>query len=70
MGIDREVAEAALAHSRLCVEAAYPRAELFVAMGVELERACRHEAAPPESRKRILRATLVETVASADDPHD
>ena len=36
-------------------------------MGAELERAWRHEAAPPELRKRILRAALVEIVVTVAD---
>lgn len=41
--------------------------EAWLSMGVELERAWRHEAAPPELRKRILRAALVEIVATVND---
>ena len=39
----------------------------WLAMGAELERAWRHEAAPPELRKRILRAALVEIVVTVAD---
>ena len=36
----------------------------WLSMGAELERAWQHEAAPPELRKRILRAALVEIVVT------
>lgn len=39
----------------------------WLAMGAELERAWRHEAAPPELRKRIVRAALVEIVVTVED---
>ena len=41
--------------------------EAWLSMGVELERAWRDEAAPAELRKRILRAALVEIVATVED---
>ena len=40
--------------------------EAWLSMGVELERAWRHEAAPPELRKRIARAALVEIVVTVE----
>ena len=56
------------------VQAQSPRQDLthedraaWLAMGAELERAWRHEAAPPELRKRILRAALVEIVVTVAD---
>ena len=39
----------------------------WLSMGADLERAWRHEAAPPELRKRILRAALVEIVVTVAD---
>ena len=41
--------------------------EAWLCMGAELERAWRHEAAPPELRKRIVRAALVEIVVTVED---
>ena len=38
--------------------------EEYLALGVDLERAWTHERASPESRKRIIRAVLVEIVAT------
>ena len=39
----------------------------WLSMGADLERAWRHEAAPPELRKRILRAALAEIVVTIAD---
>ena len=41
--------------------------EAWLSLGADLERAWRHEAAPPELRKRILRAALVEIVVTVED---
>ena len=41
--------------------------EAWLSMGAELERAWRHEAAPPDLRKRIVRAALVEIVVTLQD---
>ncbi len=62
----REEAVAALRASRKH-EALGPdeRAE-YLALGADLERAWDHERATPESRKRILRALLVEVVANIE----
>lgn len=38
-----------------------------MSMGADLERAWQHEAAPPELRRRILRAALVEIVVTVAD---
>ena len=40
--------------------------EEYLALGADLERAWHHERASPESRKRILRALLVEIVANIE----
>ena len=41
--------------------------EAWLSLGADLESAWRHEAAPPELRKRILRAALVEIVVTVED---
>ena len=43
--------------------------EEYLALGADLERAWHHEGATPESRKRILRALLVEVVANVEGDH-
>ena len=40
--------------------------EQYLALGADLERAWHHERATPESRKRIVRALLVEIVANVE----
>ena len=49
-------------HEALSVE----EREEYLALGTDLERAWYHERATPESRKRILRALLVEVVANVE----
>lgn len=39
----------------------------FLTLGTDLERAWNHQAATPETRKRILRTVIVEIVARVDD---
>ncbi len=46
------------------LDTAYDEREEYLALGADLERAWTHERASPESRKRILRAALVEIVAT------
>ncbi len=41
--------------------------EAWLSLGADLERAWRHAAAPPELRKRVLRAALVEIVVTVED---
>ena len=41
--------------------------EAWLSMGAALERVWRHEAAPPQLRKRILRAALVEIIVTVED---
>ena len=62
----REEAVAALVASRKHEALGPDEREEYLALGADLERAWNHEGATPESRKRIVRALLVEVVATIE----
>ena len=62
----REEAVSKLLGSRAHEALSPDEREEFLALGADLERAWYHERASPESRKRILRALLVEVVANIE----
>ena len=63
---EREETASALLASRKCQPLSPDEREEYLALGADLERAWHHERARPESRKRILRALLVEIVANIE----
>ena len=65
----REEAAAALRASRKHEALGPEEREEYLALGADLERAWNHERATPESRKRIVRALLVEVVANVEVEH-